>query len=71
MTGKQEPDSRLDLPGDDGAPLVVVGKPGDRSGHPLQQVVNEQVLDAHVVKANLQLATCEVRLSLKHENIKY
>ena len=62
---KLEHDSHLDLHGDDGAPLVVVGKPGDRSGHPLQQVVNEQVLDAHGDKVTLRIATCEVRLSLK------
>ena len=52
----EETESRsmtADLPG---GPLVVVGKPGDRRGHPLQQVVDEQDLDAHVVKANLQLA---------------
>ena len=67
----EETESRsmtADLPG---GPLVVVGYPGDLRGHPLQQVVNEQVLDAHVVKASFQLETCEVRLSLKHENIKY
>ena len=31
LTGQQEPDSRLDLPGGDGAPLVVVGKPAGLS----------------------------------------
>ena len=41
LTGKQEPDSRLDLPGDDGAPLVVVGKPVGLNGHSLQQVIDE------------------------------
>ena len=47
VLGQQEPDSRLDLPGGDGAPLVVVGKPAGLSGDPLEQVVDEGVHDAH------------------------
>ena len=47
VLGQQEPDSRLDLPGGDGAPLVVVGKPAGLSGDPPEQVVDEGVHDAH------------------------
>ena len=57
---KQEHDSRLDLHGGDGATLVVVGKPDGLSGYPLQQVVDERVLDAPGVKVTWRLATCEV-----------
>ena len=47
VLGQQEPDSRLDLPGGDGAPLVVVGKPAGLSCDPLEKVVDEGVHDAH------------------------
>ena len=47
LTGEEEPDSGLDLPGGDGGPLVVVGKTAGLSGDPLEDVVDEGVHDAH------------------------
>ena len=47
LSGQQEPDGGLDLPGGDGGPLVVVGELAGLSGDPLEQVVNERVHDAH------------------------
>ena len=47
LAGQQEPDSRLDFPGGDGAPLVVVGKPAGLGCNPLKQVIDERVHDAH------------------------
>ena len=35
---------------------LVMGDPSGLSGHPLQQVVDERVLDALGVKVNLRLA---------------
>ena len=34
LSGQEEPDSGLDLPGGDGGPLVVVGQLGGLSGDP-------------------------------------
>ena len=47
LSGKEEPDSRLDLPGSDGRPLVVVGETGGLSGDSFEDVVDERVHDAH------------------------
>ena len=47
LTGEEEPDSSLDLPGGDGGPLVVVGKLGGLSSDPCEQVVDKGVHDAH------------------------
>ena len=47
LTGQEEPDSSLDLPGGDGGPLVVVGELAGLSGDALEQVVDERVHDAH------------------------
>ena len=47
LSGQEEPDSGLDLPGGDGGPLVVVGELAGLGGDPLEQVVDERVHDAH------------------------
>ena len=47
LSGKEEPDSGLDLPGGDGGPLVVVGQAGSLSSDPLEDVIDEGVHDAH------------------------
>ena len=47
LTGEQEPDGGLDLPGGDGRPLVVVGEPGGLGGDALKDVVDERVHDGH------------------------
>jgi hypothetical protein len=47
LTGQQEPDGSLYLPGGDGEPLVVVGEPAGLGSNPLEQVVDERVHDAH------------------------
>jgi len=47
LTGEQEPDGGLDLPGGDGGPLVVVGQTGGLGGDPLEDIVDERVHDAH------------------------
>ena len=47
LTGEEEPDSGLDLPGGDGGPLVVVGKLAGLSSDPCEQVVDKRVHDAH------------------------
>jgi len=47
LSGEEEPDSGLDLPGGDGGSLVVVGKTGGLSGDSLEDVVDERVHDAH------------------------
>ena len=52
LTGEEEPDSGLDLPGGDGGPLVVVGQTGSLSGDPLEDVVDEGVHDAHSLGGN-------------------
>ena len=41
LSGQQEPDSGLDLPGGDGGPLVVVGELAGLTGDPGEQVVDE------------------------------
>ena len=47
FSGEEKPDSRLDLPGSDGRPLVVVGETGGLSGDSFEDVVDERVHDAH------------------------
>ncbi len=47
LSGEEKPDSRLDLPGSDGRPLVVVGETGGLSSDSFEDVVDERVHDAH------------------------
>ena len=47
LSGQEEPDSGLDLPGGDGGPLVVVGQTGGLGSDPLEDIVDEGVHDAH------------------------
>ena len=47
LSGEEKPDSRLDLPGSDGRPLVVMGETGGLSGDSFEDVVDERVHDAH------------------------
>ena len=41
LTGEQEPDSSLDLPGGDGGPLVVVGQAAGFSSNPLEEIIHK------------------------------
>ena len=47
LSGEEKPDSRLDLPGSDGRPLVVVGETRGLGGDSLKDVIHERVHDAH------------------------
>ncbi len=47
LSGKEKPDSSLDLPGGDGRPLVVVSKTGSLSSNTFKNVVDKRVHDAH------------------------
>ena len=47
LSGQQEPDSSLDLPGGDGGPLVVVGELAGLSSNAAKQIVHKGVHDAH------------------------
>ena len=47
LSGEEEPDSGLDLPGGDGGPFVVVGEPGGLGGDALEDVVDKRVHDGH------------------------
>ena len=47
LTGQEEPDSSLDLPGGDGGPLVVVGKTAGLSSNALKEIIDKGVHDAH------------------------
>ena len=47
LTGEEQTDGSLDLPGGDGGPLVVVGETAGLSGDPLEDVVHEGVHDGH------------------------
>ena len=47
LPGEEEADGRLDLPGGDGAPLVVLGQAGGLRRDPLEDVVHERVHDGH------------------------
>ncbi len=41
LSGKEKPDSSLDLPGGDGGPLVVVSQTGSLSSNTLKDVVDK------------------------------
>ena len=47
FTGKEKPDSSLDLPGGDGGPLVVEGKAGSLTSNTLEDIIDEGVHDRH------------------------
>jgi len=47
LSGKEEPDRGLDLPGGDGGPLVVVGQTGSFSSDSGEDIVDKGVHDAH------------------------
>ena len=47
LSGEEEPDSGLDLPGGDGGPLVVVGKTAGLSSDALKEIIDKGVHDAH------------------------
>ena len=47
LSGQEEPDSGLDLPGGDGGPLVVVGETRGLGGDSLKDVIHERVHDGH------------------------
>ena len=47
LSGEEEPDSSLDLPGGDGGALVVVGKAAGLGSNALKDVVDKGVHDAH------------------------
>ena len=47
FTGKEKPDSGLDLPGGDGGPLVVVGETRGLGSDSLKDVIHERVHDGH------------------------
>ena len=47
LTGQEEPDSGLDLPGGDGGSLVVVGKTAGLSSDALKEIIDKGVHDAH------------------------
>lgn len=47
LSGQQEPDSSLDLPGGDGGPLVVVGELAGLSSDAAKQIIHKGVHDAH------------------------
>ena len=47
LSGQEEPDRGLDLPGGDGGPLVVVGQAGGLGSDPGEDVVDEGVHDGH------------------------
>ena len=47
LSGQEEPDSSLDLPGGDSRPLVVVSETGSLGSDPLEDVIHKAVHDAH------------------------
>ena len=47
LTGQEQPDSGLDLPRGDGAPLVVVSETAGLCGDALEDVVHERIHDGH------------------------
>ena len=47
LSGEEETDSGLDLPGSDGGATVVVGKTASLSSNALEDVVHERVHDGH------------------------
>ena len=52
LSGQEEADSGLDLPGGDGGPLVVVGKTAGLSSDTLKDIVDKGVHDAHGLGAD-------------------
>ena len=48
LTGQEEPDSSLDLPGGDGGPLVVVGQTAILGRDTLEQIIDKGVHDRHM-----------------------
>ena len=52
LSGQEETDSSLDLPGGDGGPLVVVGKTAGLSSDALKDVIDKGVHDAHGLGAD-------------------
>ena len=52
LSGEEEADSGLDLPGGDGGPLVVVGKTAGLSSDTLKDIVDKGVHDAHGLGAD-------------------
>ena len=52
FTGKEEPDSSLDLPGGDGGSLVVVSKTAGFSSNALKDVIDKRVHDAHGLRGD-------------------
>ena len=52
LSGQEETDSSLDLPGGDGGPLVVVGKTAGLSSDTLKDLVDKGVHDAHGLGAD-------------------
>ena len=49
LSGKEQSDGRLDLPGGDGGPLVVVGQTGGLGSDALEDVIDEGVHDRHAL----------------------
>jgi hypothetical protein len=47
LSGEEEPDGSLDLPGGDSGPLVVVGQTAGLGGDALKDVVDKGVHDTH------------------------
>lgn len=47
LSGQEEADGGLDLPGGDGAALVVMSQAGSFAGDALEDVIDEGVHDAH------------------------
>ena len=52
LTGEEQPDGGLDLPGGDGGAPVVVGETAGLGGDSLEDVVDERVHDAHGLGAD-------------------
>ena len=52
LSGQEETDSGLDLPGGDGGPLVVVGKTAGLGSDTLKDIVDKGVHDAHGLGAD-------------------
>ena len=52
FSGKEKPDSSLDLPGGDGGSLVIVSKTGSLTSNTLEDVIDKRVHDAHGLAGN-------------------
>jgi len=52
FSGQQQPDGRLDFPGGDGGPLVVVSQSGSFGRYSLEDVIDEGVHDGHGLRGN-------------------